>query len=79
MSLIRTRPIIRLLRLNNYPVLDQLVLEEALFRCHREHWFVLNDGVAEPSVVVGISGCVSRGAISSTMQIRCFLYEFYIQ
>lgn len=56
MSFIKTRPIIRLLRLEKYPLLDQLILEEALFRSHPENWFVLNDGVLEPSIVLGISG-----------------------
>ena len=51
-------PTVRLLRLRGYPLLQQLWLEEALFRAHPDNWFVINDGVAAATVVLGISGWV---------------------
>lgn len=50
-------PVVRLLRLRGYPILEQLRLEEALLRSHTGNWFVINDGAAAPAVVLGISGC----------------------
>jgi len=52
-------PIVKLLRLSGFPLLRQLWLEEGLFRSHPGHWFVINDGVPDPTIVLGISGCVS--------------------
>ena len=51
-------PTVRLLRLRGYPLLQQLWLEEALFRAHPDNWFVINDGGAAATVVLGISGWV---------------------
>lgn len=48
--------VVRLLRLSRFPLLRQLEIEEALFRAHPEDWFVINDGVAQPAIVLGISG-----------------------
>ena len=50
------RSVVNLLRLSRYPILEQLWLEEALFRSHPGNWFVINDGVASPTIVLGISG-----------------------
>lgn len=52
----RTAKVVRLLRLSRFPLLRQLEIEEALFRGHPENWFVINDGVAQPAIVLGISG-----------------------
>ena len=53
-------PIVNLLRLSGFPLLRQLWLEEALFRSHPGNWFVINDGVPDPTIVLGISGYVYR-------------------
>jgi len=53
-------PVVKLLRLSGFPLLRQLWLEEALFRSNPENWFVINDGVPDPTIVLGISGCVPR-------------------
>lgn len=50
-------PVVRLLRLQGHSILEQLWLEEALFRAHPGNWFVVNDGAAQPAIVLGISGC----------------------
>jgi lipoate-protein ligase A len=50
------RPALNLLRLHGFPIVRQLVLEEALFRASAANWFVMNDGAAAPAVVLGISG-----------------------
>lgn len=55
-------PTVHLLRLSGFPLLRQLWLEEALFRAQPGNWFVINDGVEQPTVVLGISGCVLRSA-----------------
>lgn len=44
-----------LLRLVNYPILDQLRLEEALLRTDRRNWCIVNAG-STPAIVMGISG-----------------------
>jgi hypothetical protein len=51
-------PIVNVLRLSGFPLLRQLWLEEALFRSHPGNWFVINDGVPDPTIVLGISGYV---------------------
>lgn len=50
------RPVVRLLRLARYPLLEQLRLEEALMRGSAANWFLLNDGAPAPAIVLGISG-----------------------
>lgn len=54
------RPLLRLLRLDRVPILDQLRLEEALLRSSSGNWAVLNRGVAAPAVVMGVSGVAAR-------------------
>ena len=49
-------PLVRLLRLQGYPILRQLQLEEALLRADAGNWLLLNDGTPGPAVVLGISG-----------------------
>ncbi|KAL4419332.1 hypothetical protein ABPG77_006020 [Micractinium sp. CCAP 211/92] len=48
--------VVRLLRLQGFPILQQLQLEEALLRATPHNWFVLNDGTPDPTVVLGVSG-----------------------
>lgn len=45
----------RLLILNNTPILEQLRLEEALLRASSDNWCLLNCG-SSPAIVMGISG-----------------------
>ncbi|KAK5576075.1 hypothetical protein RB653_007213 [Dictyostelium firmibasis] len=48
---------IRLLRLNKFPILKQLQIEEALYRAPNSgNWIIINNGTPEPIVIVGISG-----------------------
>ena len=48
-------PLIRVLRLEGYPILKQLQLEEALLRAGAGNWCLLNDGAHVPAIVLGIS------------------------
>ena len=48
--------VMHVIRLYQQDILTQLHLEEALFRGTRSNWLVINDGVASPSIVLGISG-----------------------
>lgn len=52
----RLRPVVKILRLQGFPLLKQLRLEEALLRADPSNWWLVNDGAAEPTVVLGISG-----------------------
>lgn len=45
-----------IVRLCREDILTQLHLEEALFRGTMSNWLIINDGVASPSIVLGISG-----------------------
>ena len=49
---------VRLLRAKGLPIIQQLRIEEALLRITRDNWCLLNDGCAQPAIVMGISGCV---------------------
>ncbi|KAI8105502.1 hypothetical protein M9434_000087 [Picochlorum sp. BPE23] len=49
-------PTMNIVRMRGHDVETQLHLEEALFRTTRSNWLVVNDGVAVPSIVLGISG-----------------------
>jgi lipoate-protein ligase A len=57
-GMIATRRAIRVLRLEQVPLLQQLRIEEALFRTDNRNWCVLNRGSSPPTVVMGISGQV---------------------
>jgi hypothetical protein len=72
-----TKPLLRLLRLpKDVSLLQQLWLEEALFRSHTGNWFVLKDGVATPTIVLGISGCVlSYTDAIYLLFARCMVFE----
>lgn len=43
------------LRLSNYPIYDQLLLEETLLRTDRRNWCIINEGSPQ-AIVMGISG-----------------------
>lgn len=45
----------KLLRLNSYPIYEQLLLEEALLRSSSENWCIINTG-SPTAIVMGISG-----------------------
>ncbi|KAM9991107.1 hypothetical protein ACTFIZ_004519 [Dictyostelium cf. discoideum] len=48
---------IRLLRLNRFPILKQLQIEEALYRTPNSgNWIIINNGTPEPIVIVGATG-----------------------
>lgn len=44
-----------ILRLNNYPIYEQLLLEEALLRGDTRNFCIINQG-STPAIVMGISG-----------------------
>ena len=43
----------------SHPILEQLQLEEALFRADQRNWCLLNSG-SPPAIVMGISGLPER-------------------
>ncbi|KAH8940832.1 hypothetical protein BDL97_14G005300 [Sphagnum fallax] len=50
------RPVMKLLRLQGFPILQQLYLEERLLRATTHNWCLINQGTNPPAIVVGISG-----------------------
>ncbi|KAL3678998.1 hypothetical protein R1sor_021954 [Riccia sorocarpa] len=50
------RPLMRVLKLSNFPIFQQLKLEERLLRKSSDNWCLVNDGTSPPSIVMGISG-----------------------
>ena len=52
-------PVLHLIRTARLDILTQLHLEESLFRHTSHDWLLVNDGVATPAVVLGISGKAS--------------------
>lgn len=48
-------PNLRLLQLREYPIYEQLQIEEALLRASHENWCLINWG-SPPAIVMGISG-----------------------
>ncbi len=48
-------PKLHLVRLQHYPILQQLQLEEALLRADDRNWCLINEG-SPPAIVMGISG-----------------------
>lgn len=46
---------LHLIQLLNYPILQQLQLEEALLRSDKRNWCIVNQG-SPPAIVMGISG-----------------------
>ncbi len=53
------RPILNLLVLDGYPILEQLKLEEALLRNDTQDWCLINRG-SDPAIVLGISAKVEE-------------------
>lgn len=51
-----TMATVRLLRLQQFPILMQLRLEEALLRATSQNWCILNDGSSTTAIVLGVSG-----------------------
>ena len=47
---------LRLLRLQGFPILSQLRVEEALYRLDAGNWMVVNEPPPRPTIVMGISG-----------------------
>lgn len=46
----------KLIRLREWPILQQLHIEEQLLRTSSENWCIINDGTREPTIVMGVSG-----------------------
>lgn len=51
-----TRPVMHFLRLQGFPILQQLQLEERLLRTTSLNWCLINQGTSPPAIVMGISG-----------------------
>lgn len=67
-SLQAAKPLpIRLLHLENLPILQQLHLEEALLRADRGNWCLINTG-SPPAIVMGISGKPEQLVDASLME-----------
>ena len=49
------KQLINILRLNHFPIVEQLRLEEALLRADDRNWCIINQGTP-PAIVMGISG-----------------------
>lgn len=48
-------PTFKIVRLKNFPIYDQLLLEEKLLRSNSGNWCLINEG-SPPAIVMGISG-----------------------
>jgi lipoate-protein ligase A len=46
----------RLVSMGGAPIMQQLHLEEWLLRRSSDNWCIVNDGVAPPTIVMGVSG-----------------------
>ncbi|KAJ8753607.1 hypothetical protein K2173_022848 [Erythroxylum novogranatense] len=49
-------PLMKLVRLKNLPILQQLRIEEQLLRTSTHNWCIINDGTNHPTIVMGVSG-----------------------
>jgi lipoate-protein ligase A len=49
-------PLMRLVSMGGAPIMQQLHLEEWLLRRSSDNWCIVNDGVAPPTTVMGVSG-----------------------
>lgn len=60
MAMYQTRnighPLMNLVRLKGFPILQQLKLEERLLRNSSDNWCIINDGTDNPAIVMGVSG-----------------------
>lgn len=50
------KTMLHVLCLSGMPIFEQLQLEEALFRTDDRNWFIWNEAMPTPSIVLGISG-----------------------
>lgn len=48
--------VVNLLKLRNFSIFEQLLLEEGLLRGTQKNWMVINQGTPERAVVMGLSG-----------------------
>ncbi|KAF7824825.1 putative lipoate-protein ligase A [Senna tora] len=53
-------PLMKLIRLKGFPILEQLHLEERLLRTSSHNWCLINDGTNSPAIVMGLSGKLSE-------------------
>lgn len=49
-------PLVNLVRLKGFSILQQLHLEEQLLRTSSDNWCIVNDGTNDKNIVMGISG-----------------------
>ncbi|XP_043712087.1 putative lipoate-protein ligase A isoform X1 [Telopea speciosissima] len=49
-------PLMNIVKLKGMSVLQQLHLEERLFRTSSDNWCIINDGTNAPTIVMGVSG-----------------------
>ena len=53
------RPVLKFVNLRGrMGIYDQLKIEELFMRHQKDNWYLLNTGIDQPSVVLGISGKV---------------------
>lgn len=50
------KPVLQLLCLHQFPIYQQLEIEEALLRADDQNWCVINFGTPQKAIVMGISG-----------------------
>ena len=60
---------IHVVHFHNYPIFQQLQLEEALLRCDENNWCIINEG-SPPAIVMGIAGKKEELIHSSLLQKR---------
>jgi lipoate-protein ligase A len=61
-----SKPLLKLLYLQNKPILEQLLIEEALLRADKGNWCVFNTGTV-PGIVLGVSSKVEQHIHSEKM------------
>ncbi|KAJ4963567.1 hypothetical protein NE237_023506 [Protea cynaroides] len=49
-------PLMNIVRFKGMPILEQLHLEERIFRTSSNNWCIINDGTNAPTIVMGVSG-----------------------
>lgn len=49
-------PLMNLVRLKGFPILQQLHIEEQLLRTSSDNWCIVNDGTDDRAIVMGVSG-----------------------
>lgn len=67
MTMYQTRnighPLMNLVRLKGFPILQQLHLEERLLRNSSDNWCIINDGTDNPTIVMGVSGYIPQHVV----------------